>query len=79
MLTLYKANRSGNCYKIELLLWMAGLRYEIELVDVLNRKNQTAAFEAISAFQQVPALQDGDDYLWDSHAILIHLDRKSVV
>jgi glutathione S-transferase len=73
MIKLYKANRSGNCYKVELFLGMNAIPYEIEIVDVLNRRNQTAAFEAISAFQQVPALADGDDVIWDSQAILVHL------
>lgn len=73
MLTLYKAKRSGNCYKVELFLWMNRIDYCTELVDVLQRANQTPAFEAISAFQQVPALEDSGEYLWDSHAILLHL------
>lgn len=73
MLTLYKANRSGNCYKVELFLGMNAIPYDIELVDVLNRANQTPAFEEISAFQQVPALRDNDDFIWDSQAILVHL------
>lgn len=73
MLKLFKANRSGNCYKVELFLGMNAIAYDIEIVDVLQRKNQTTAFEQISAFQQVPALQDGSDFVWDSQAILVHL------
>lgn len=73
MLKLYKANRSGNCYKVELFLGMNEIPYDIEIVDVLQRKNQTAEFEQVSAFQQVPALQDGADFIWDSQAILVHL------
>lgn len=73
MLKLFKARRSGNCYKVELFMRMNGIAYETECVDVLNRANQTARFEAVSAFQQVPALQDGDDFIWDSQAILVHL------
>ncbi len=43
---------------------------------MLARKNQTKEFERISAFQQVPALTDGDISIWDSHAILLHLAHK---
>lgn len=73
MLKLYKAHRSGNCYKVELFMRMNGIAYETEIVDVLNRANQNERFERVSAFQQVPALQDGDDFVWDSQAILVHL------
>lgn len=73
MLTLYDHPRSGNCYKVRLFLALIGKDYRSTFVDVLARKNQTAAFERVSAFQQIPALTDGDIALWDSHAILLHL------
>jgi len=73
MLTLYDHPRSGNCYKVRLFLALIGKAYQSTFVDVLARKNQTAAFERISAFQQVPAMTDGDTTVWDSHAILLHL------
>jgi len=73
MLTLYDHPRSGNCYKVRLFLALIGKAYQSSFVDVLARKNQTAAFERISAFQQVPAMTDGDITVWDSHAILLHL------
>ena len=73
MLTLRDHPRSGNCYKVRLFLALIGMDYERRFMDVLARKNQTAEFERISAFQQIPALVDGDTALWDSHAILLHL------
>lgn len=73
MLTLYDHPRSGNCYKVRLFLALIGKDYQRTFVDVLARKNQTAAFERVSAFQQIPALTDGDTAIWDSHAILLHL------
>ena len=73
MLTLHDHPRSGNCYKVRLFLALIGMDYERRFMDVLARKNQTAEFERISAFQQIPALVDGDTALWDSHAILLHL------
>lgn len=73
MLTLYDHPRSGNCYKVRLFLALIGKPYQRTFVDVLARKNQTAEFERISAFQQVPALTDGGTAIWDSHAILLHL------
>ncbi|WP_454672811.1 glutathione S-transferase family protein [Achromobacter pestifer] len=73
MLTLHDHPRSGNCYKVRLFLALIGKDYRSTFVDVLARKNQTAEFERISAFQQIPALTDGDIAIWDSHAILLHL------
>ncbi len=73
MLTLYDHPRSGNCYKVRLFLALIGRDYQSRFVDVLARKNQTAEFERVSAFQQIPALIDGDTAIWDSHAILLHL------
>ena len=73
MLILHDHPRSGNCYKVRLFLALIGMDYERRFMDVLARKNQTAEFERISAFQQIPALVDGDTALWDSHAILLHL------
>ena len=73
MLTLYDHPRSGNCYKVRLFLALNGRDYQSRFVDVLARKNQTAEFERVSAFQQIPALTDGDTAIWDSHAILLHL------
>jgi glutathione S-transferase len=73
MLTLYDHPRSGNCYKVRLFLALIGRDYQSTFVDVLARKNQTAEFERVSAFQQIPALTDSDTAIWDSHAILLHL------
>ncbi len=73
MLTLHDHPRSGNCYKVRLFLGLIGKDYQRTFVDVLARKNLTREFEYISAFQQVPALTDGDVAIWDSHAILLHL------
>lgn len=73
MLTLYDHPRSGNCYKVRLFLALICRDYQSRFVDVLARKNQTAEFERVSAFQQIPALTDGGTAIWDSHAILLHL------
>ncbi|MGE8376645.1 MAG: glutathione S-transferase family protein, partial [Diaphorobacter nitroreducens] len=47
-----------------------------EFIDVLARKNQTEAFERISAWRQVPAIEDDGLAIWDSHAILLYLAQK---
>lgn len=76
MLTLYDHPRSGNCYKVRLFLSLIGLPCRREFIDVLARKNQTDAFERISAWRQVPAIEDDGLAIWDSHAILLYLAQK---
>lgn len=76
MLTLYDHPRSGNCYKVRLFLSLIGLPCRREFIDVLARKNQTEAFERISAWRQVPAIEDDGLAIWDSHAILLYLAQK---
>lgn len=76
MITLYDHPRSGNCYKVRLFLSLIDLPSRREFIDVLARKNQTEAFERISAWRQVPAIDDGGLTLWDSHAILLYLAQK---
>ncbi|SAI28830.1 glutathione S-transferase [Bordetella ansorpii] len=76
MITLYDHPRSGNCYKVRLFLSLIGVPFRREFVDVLARKNQTEAYERISAWRQVPAIEDDGLALWDSQAILLYLAQK---
>ena len=76
MLTLFDHPRSGNCYKVRLFCALADIPYRSVFVDVLARKNRGAEFEAINPFCQVPAVLDGDEAIWDSQAILVHLARR---
>lgn len=76
VLTLFDHPRSGNCYKVRLLCALADIPYRSVFIDVLARKNRSEEFEAISPLCQVPAALDGDQAIWDSHAILVHLARR---
>jgi glutathione S-transferase len=76
MLKLYNHPLSGNCYKVRLLLSMLQIPYDEVFTDVLARQNLTAEFSMISALRQVPVLEDGNEHVWDSQAILVHLAGK---
>ncbi|MFQ1063422.1 glutathione S-transferase family protein [Bordetella trematum] len=76
MITLYDHPRSGNCYKVRLFLSLIGQPCRREFIDVLARKNQTEEFERVSAFRQVPAIEEDGLAIWDSHAILLYLAQK---
>ncbi len=75
-LKLYDLDRSGNCYKVRLLLSMLGLDYERIAVDTTRGESQTPEFKRLNPRGQIPVLADGDTVIWDSMAILVYLVRR---
>ncbi len=75
-LKLYDLERSGNCYKVRLLLSMLGLEYARVRVDTLAGESQTPEFKRLNPRGQIPVLVDGDATIWDSMAILVYLARR---
>lgn len=74
MLKVYGDIRSGNCYKVKLLLSLLGLRHGWEHVDVLKHESRTPAFLAKNPSGQIPLLEFGTgQYLPESNAILHYL------
>jgi len=75
-LKLYDLERSGNCYKVRLLLSMLGLDYERIPTDSTTGETLTAAFKRLNPRGQIPVLVDGETVIWDSMAILVYLARR---
>jgi glutathione S-transferase len=75
-LKLYNYPRSGNCYKVRLLLSVLDLPYECIDIDILKGESLTDEFRQINPRAQVPVLQDGEQIIWDSMAILTYLVRR---
>ena len=73
MLKLYDLERSGNCYKIRLLLSLIGREYEKIPVNVNANENESPEFLALNPRGQVPVIDDDGFVLWDSTAILVYL------
>ena len=73
MLKLYDLDRSGNCYKIRLLLSLIELDYEKVMVNANAGENRTPEFLALNPRGQVPVIDDNGYVLWDSTAILVYL------
>ncbi|WP_145138298.1 glutathione S-transferase family protein [Pseudomonas duriflava] len=73
---LYDLERSGNCYKIRLLLSLLGITYQKTSVDLNAGEGQQPEFLALNPRGQVPVLVDNDTTLWDSTAILVYLARQ---
>jgi glutathione S-transferase len=73
---LHMFDRSGNAYKVRLLLSMLEVSFEKVIVDVRKGENRTPEFLAISPRGQVPVLVDGDVVLWESTGALVYVARK---
>jgi glutathione S-transferase len=75
-LKLYDLDRSGNCYKVRLLLSMLRLDYERVPTDTAAGETLTAEFKRLNPRSQIPVLVDGETVIWDSMAILVYLARR---
>lgn len=75
-LKLYDFDRSGNCYKVRLLLSMLKLDYERIPTDSSSGETQTPEFKRLNPRGQIPVLMDGETLIWDSMAILVYLTRR---
>jgi glutathione S-transferase len=73
-LILHGMHLSGHVHRVELLLHMLGLPYE--LVSASPEVWGSAAFRAMNPLGQIPVLQDGELTLADSNAILTYLARR---
>lgn len=76
ILKLYDFERSGNCYKVRLMLSMLGLGYERIHIDSTRGESQTPEFKRLNPRGQIPVLVDGETLIWDSMAILVYLARR---
>ncbi len=71
---LYGDSRSGNCYKVKLLLHLLGQAYEWVEVDIMKRETRKREFLRLNPSGKVPILQlDDGVVLAESNAILFYL------
>ncbi|HBX55413.1 glutathione S-transferase family protein [Pseudomonas sp. UBA2684] len=78
MLKVYGDYRSGNCYKVKLMLHLRGIAYEWIPVDILKGETQSEAFLAKNPNGKIPVLELEDGTcLWESNAILNFLGDGS--
>src|SRR3972149_3155078 len=74
MYTLYSMQRSGNSYKVRLVLARLGIPHRLHEVDILQGESRTPEFLAMNPSGQVPLLEVAPDrYLAESNAILWYL------
>lgn len=74
MFKIYGDIRSGNCYKVKLLMHLLDIEHEWIHVDILKKETHTEEFLAINPNAKIPALvMSRGDCLWESNAILNYL------
>ena len=67
---------SGHAHRIELFASLAGIAHEVIFVDLASGEHKQAPFLALNPAGQVPVIEDGDNVITDSNAILVYLSRK---
>ncbi|AZC54160.1 glutathione S-transferase family protein [Pseudomonas chlororaphis] len=73
---LYNFPRSGHAHRVELMLSLLGLPFELIFVDLAKGEHKQADFLALNSFGQVPVIDDRGVVLADSNAILVYLAQK---
>jgi glutathione S-transferase len=78
MYTLYSMQRSGNSYKVRLLLAQLQIPYRLVEVDILSGETRTPDFLAMNPNGRVPVLEvEPGRYLAESNAILWYVGHDS--
>jgi glutathione S-transferase len=72
---LYRMALSGHAHRVQLMLSLLALPFEMIEVDLRGGENRTDAYLALSPFGQVPVIDDNGTVIHDSNAILVYLAR----
>lgn len=72
----YRAALSGHCHRVQLMMSVLGVQYEIIEVNLGAGEQKQAPFITMNAFSQVPVIDDNGLVLADSNAILVYLVKQ---
>jgi len=75
MITLYTA-ATPNGRKVSIALEELGLEYAVERVQLAEREQLRPEFLALNPNHKIPVIVDGDQPIWESGAILLHLGEQ---
>lgn len=76
MIRLHATMQSINAYKVRLFLAVLDVPYELVEIDMYGGEHKREPFLSLNRFGQMPALEDGDFPIGDSHACLVYIARK---
>lgn len=75
MLRLHATMASINGYKVRILLSALNVPYEMVDIDMYGGEHKREPYLSLNPFGQMPALEDGDFVIADSHACLVYVAR----
>ena len=67
---------SGHAHRIELFASLAGIKHEVNNINLAEGEHKKAPFLSLNPLGQVPTIEDGKTVISDSNAILVYLARK---
>jgi glutathione S-transferase len=73
---LYWGSGSPFAWRVMLTLEIKGLAYESKLLEFSKGEHKAADYLRLNPRGKVPTLQDDDFVLYESHAIMMYLDRR---
>ena len=73
---LYRHPLSGHAHRVELMLSLLKLPYELLFVDLAKGEHKSSEFLSINVFGQVPVIDDNGTLISDSNAILVYLAKQ---
>lgn len=75
-LTLHRFFLSGHCHRVECFASLLALPCTLVNVDLPNKAHKQADFLAMNPLGLVPVLEDGNQVVADSNAILVYLAKQ---
>jgi glutathione S-transferase len=76
MIRLHSTLQSINGYKVRILLSMLEQPYKLVDIDMYGGEHKREPFLTLNPFGQMPAREDGQFTIADSHACLVYLARR---
>ncbi len=73
---LYRHALSGHCHRVELLLALLHLPYELVDINLQQGEHKTPAFLQLNPFGLLPVIDDNGTVVADSAAIMVYLARQ---
>ena len=62
---------SGHAHRVVLFAAIAGIKHQVNLIDLPAGEHKEAPFLALNPLGQVPVIEDGNVVVSDSNAILV--------
>lgn len=75
-LIIYDFEKSGHAHRVRLMAALLELPVTLKDIDLVGGEQKTESYLKLNPFGCVPILQDGEDVIWDSTAILVYLATK---